>query len=218
MHSSLPGVAAAFAAATLLLPPVDSSADTIAEVFARNREAVLASRHMVCDGVVFCVGRAISEECRGSSAGLGKAKSLAWRQVDRWLFETVGWPADASTEERRTAWALLPPRDISGGEAVFEEHPETDRWLVVIAIPETATAAAKPTPSALETALASARQRLASKPMPPPPAAEIDPGRQANEMTGRRDAEDDKTSYAEPRGLWEEDNVTVNETMAEGQF
>jgi hypothetical protein len=198
--SSLHGAAAVVAAA-LLLSPANLFAETATGVFARHREAVLTTRRMVAEGIVFCVGRAKSDDALGSSVGFGKAKSLAWGQADRWLFDTADWPEDTTTEERSTAWAQLPPRDVSGGEAVFEDHPEPGRWLVVLAIPETAAATARPTPSALAAALAEARKRLASEPMPPVSSPQ-----------------DPACPFAEPRGLWEDAGVTANETMAEGQF
>lgn len=200
--SSLHGAAAVVAAA-LLLSPANQFADTATEVFARHREAVLATRRKVAEGIVFCVGRAKSDDALGSSVGFGKAKSLAWGQADRWLFDTADWANDATAEERRVAWALLPPRDVSKGEAVFEDHPEPDRWLVVLAIPEKSAVAARPTPSALAAALAEARKRLDSEPMPP---------------VSSSSPQDPACPFAEPRGLWEDAGVTANETMAEGQF
>ena len=198
--SSLHG-ATAIVAAALFLSPANQFAGTASEVFARHREAILATRHLVAEEIVFCVGRAKSDDALGSSVGFGKAKSLAWGQVDHWLFDTADWPEGATSDERSAAWAQLPPRDVSGGEAVFENHPEPGRWLVVLAVPETAAAAARPTPSVLKIALAEARKRLAFEQVPP-----------------KSSAQEPAPSPAEPRGLWEEDEITANETMEEVQF
>ncbi len=209
--------AAALLAAAALVPS-GQAAVPAGEVFARNRDAVLAEDARSFDGLVFFVGRAVSDESRGAAVGFGKARALAWARFDRWLCDTSSWPEGTTEAERPRAWTLFrdanpAPVTVSGAEVVREERTEVGRWLVVLALPEESAAALRPSEDRLREAVAAARARAAAaaeaEPSEPPPSA-------AGTASGAEEAPDGEP--AEPRGLWREDGVTANETMADGQF
>ena len=208
-------VAALLAAAALV--PSGQAAVPAGEVFARNRDAVLAEDARSFDGLVFFVGRAVSDESRGAAVGFGKARALAWARLDRWLLETSPWPSDATDAERMRAWRLLrqeepEPQAVAGAETVREERTESGRWLVVLSIPETTAASLRPSEIRLQTCIATARAQAT--------VAETDssasPESAGGAMSGTEETPDDEP--AEPRGLWVEDGVTANETMSTDQF
>ena len=128
--------AAALLAAAALVPS-GQAAVPAGEVFARNRDAVLAEDARSFDGLVFFVGRAVSDESRGAAVGFGKARALAWARFDRWLCDTSSWPEGTTEAERPRAWTLFrdanpAPVTVSGAEVVREERTEVGRWLVVL--------------------------------------------------------------------------------------
>ena len=194
--------AAALAAAVAFLPVSHAASANEEDVFAGNKEVILSTNVVSTGGNVFCVGRALSEDRLGASIGFGKARLLAWMQFDHWCFATAPWPADATEEERRLVVATWPKSEhsIQGASVVFETRPKAGRWLVVLAVPEKEAVAARPPQDALADALNAVRARR----------------RDAEEKGAQK--QDDSVIASEPRGPWEEGEITANETMAEGQF
>ena len=208
---------AAFLLAVALLTPSARAAAPAGDAFQRNRDAILTADALAVDGHLYFVGRALSEDGRGSAVGFGKARALAWARLDRWLLETSPWPSDATDAERMRAWRLLrqeepEPQAVAGAETVREERTESGRWLVVLSIPETTAASLRPSEIRLQTCIATARAQAA--------VAETDssasPESAGGAMSGTDETPDDEP--AEPRGLWVEDGVTANETMSTDQF
>ena len=200
--SRLRAAAAAAAAAHLALFPTAAQAAAPGEVFERNREVILATNAVPAEEFVFCVGRAVSEDRLGAAVGLGKARSLAWGQFDRYLFSISEWPTNATPEECGAAWIRCRPepsgaKSIRGSEIVFETQPESGRWLAVLAVPCAETAGLVPDPEVLKKTVETVRAARNRNPA---------------------DGEGSALPIAEPRGLWEQDGVLANETMSDGQF
>ena len=195
--------AAFFAAATTPLAATAAEPPTASDVFVRHREAVLAGNAVPAEGWLFCVGRAKSDEKLGASVGFGKARMFAYDQIDKWLFGTAPWPADATLGERLAAWKRMRggnPVALQGAQTIVEENPSPGLYLAVVAVPEAVAAAIRPGATALEGAVLAVREKPDS-----PSRSDSD------DYPGRADD-------SEPRGYWEENGVQANETMVESQF
>lgn len=201
--------AAAAAAHLVLLAPPTRAAEP-REVFERNRETILATNSVSAEEFMFCVGRVVSEDRLGAAVGFGKARALAWAQLDSHLFSVSEWPTNATPEECRTVWLQYRQesqdwKDVRGGEIVFETQTEPGRWLVVLAIPHTETAGLRPSPETLKKAIDDMRS-----------AGKRKAGRDADSAPAGNEPTTEPTD--EPRGLWEQNGVLANETMSGGQF
>lgn len=203
MHSSHRIAVAALAAIAAFGQTV--SAATAAETFKAHEAEIATNRCVAVGGFVFGVGRAISKN-GGDSVGFGKARLLAFGKIADMAKAHAPWPDGATPKLRDAAWRIAVARgefllSLEGCETILERREAPDRYMAVVAVPESGCGAAVPDRAALERMIAAVAAGTGEKHV-----AETPP------------ADHETPEEYEPRGYWEESGVKINETMADGQF
>ena len=196
---------AAFAAFAALLPIRQVSAATAAETFEAHEPEIATNRCVVVGGYVFGVGRALSKN-GGDSVGFSKARLLAMGKIADMAKVHAPWPDAATPECRDAAWRIAVADgafalSLKGCETLLERREAPEHYMAVVAVPEDVFKAALPDRGALVRTLAAVAAATKDTPNAETPAL----------------AAETPEEY-EPRGYWEEGGVTINETMATGQF
>lgn len=113
------------------------------QAFIENRVAILSRPVSVVEDYVFTVGRAKSSPTAGDDIGYSKAAMFAYDNLDRLNFERAAWPEDVTMAEKSKAWRVYRSGNpflltIEGGQRIYQENSQPDRYLVVMSFPKEA--------------------------------------------------------------------------------
>ena len=139
-------------------------ADKAHDVFAANRDVILAQTISVYEQVAFTVGRATSPRNRGDSVGYAKAEEQAkWNLGDKYRATAV-WPDDIKESEKNAAWTEYRSRhpdrfSVFGMQRILTKKTPPDNYLVVMSFPADQVDVPKPSVEELKVALERIRKR-----------------------------------------------------------
>ncbi|MGN0852017.1 MAG: hypothetical protein ACI4Q3_01425 [Kiritimatiellia bacterium] len=141
---------------------LSASADKAHDVFAANKDAILAQPISVYGEVAFAVGEATSPRRWGDAVGYSKAEAQAkWNLGDRFR-ATAPWPEDIQADEKKAAWseyrALHPERfSVFGMQRILTRKKSPDNYLVVMSFPAAQVNVPPPSPEELKVAVEKVR-------------------------------------------------------------
>lgn len=112
----------------------------IGETFQDNRDAILSKATTIVGETVFSVGRARSSRKVGDDIGFSKAALFAYGNLDRLNFERADWPESVKPEERGAVWKAYRAANpfaltVGGGQRIYQEKPQAEHFLLVMAFP-----------------------------------------------------------------------------------
>lgn len=112
----------------------------IGEAFQANRDAILSKATTIFGETVFSVGRARSSRKMGDDIGFSKAALFAYGNLDRLNFERADWPESVKPEERGAVWKAYRAANpfaltVEGGQRIYQEMPQAEHFLLVMAFP-----------------------------------------------------------------------------------
>lgn len=168
-------VLAALSSASVLLV-AEAGGHLPGEIFSEHAATILSNSVCEIDGFVFFHGRA--ESTAGGSAGIGKAKAMAYGHLADYVRDNAEWPKDATPADRLEAWDQLTRerpdyRQVNGAETVRTLAGTNGFFSAVIAIPRKSLMAARPSRRTLAKAVAKIQGAAAAKrETPPSPAPE----------------------------------------------
>ena len=137
----------------------------VQETFESNREKILAESTSVIGDWVFSVGRAKQTLRAGDEVGFSKAATLAFANLDRLNFKNVQWPASVETDEKKVVWIIYRSEHpfgltIEGGQRVYSNKTDNDKYLVVMAFPRAKVFMDTPRREDIEAAISQYRDEL----------------------------------------------------------
>lgn len=207
-----------------------ASGETSAALFSASQDAILSapSGSLAIGGRVICVGRAKSPVELGNAVGEERARAMAKARFLDFIRDASPWPEDAPGEDRALAWPLLLSEsefsieDVPA-EQVFFDSPGEGLFLVVLAFPEEAALAARPSATILADAVKRIRALRAEVERERLTMATVSSGNSSTNVpsapppaSGRLDAlRRDILDWTEPRGIFESHGIIANETMSD---
>ena len=137
----------------------------VQESFESNKERILAEATSVIGDSVFSVGRAKQTLRAGDEIGFTKAATFAFANLDFLNFQNVEWPDSVSADEKKAAWMIYRSKHpfgltIEGGQRVYSNKTDNDKYLVVMAFPREKVFMDTPRREDIEVAISQYRDEL----------------------------------------------------------